>query len=87
MPWIPRLQRKTGKQRACCFKLHLCNIQHPEQVKASPGAVCSTCDERVDQEFVTVACSNMEGSVAVLVDAVNLSTWSKMDVFEDHVLL
>ena len=43
-----------------------------------PCAVCSTGDERVDEEFMSVTCSNVERGVAILVHAVDLTAWNKM---------
>lgn len=40
-----------------------------------PGAVCPAGDQGVDEQLVTVTGSNVEGSVSVLIHAVDLPTW------------
>lgn len=50
-----------------------------------PCAVCSTGDERVDEEFMSVTGSNVERGVAILVHTVDLTAWYKtVSLYAEH---
>lgn len=53
--------------------------------KNKPCAVSSTGDERVDEEFMTIAGSNVERSIAIFVHTVDFSTWNKLLIHEENV--
>lgn len=76
-----RWQHESTSSTACCPTWPL-NTQF---LRAEPCAVRAAGDKCVDEEFVAIAGSDVERSVAVLVHAVNLPTWSKMFIHAEDM--